>query len=1107
MRYCGIDVSAKPGNQQLCTLHERRGPTAWSSSRPSTSPGTVEQVARTVHGFGRGQAVVAVDAPSGHRLDLLAAGAPLRRELGLPEGRYERMRVCDALLFRRGLPLYPGPVGRPAAQRLDRVDARSASSCSPRSAARAVPAARGRVRGRVGESALASGRLCETYPGRDLLRAARPPAGRQAHAVGPAGADRGAQAQGDRRRGRRPVAAHARRARRLRRRLRRLRAGRRARELGRRTPTRAWSCSRRSSCATAMTSSPRRPASRWRSLPPHGIAENRCAFAARLPARRGPGRIAAPGFLGRGHDPGVAVDAAGTAHVAWLTEAGDAGALEYCQVPRGKRACALRRSIPLSEDGFGKVQVLLPRPGDRPDRRAAAAAGGARELLRRRQHVRRRDDRGGHARDRAGDLRAGRVHLADVGLRPGVVRPLQPPAGRPADFPVEFGSATESLRPRSRRGARGFVPFFSGLRARSALWNGLGDPTGPRLGRGPAARQGRASRRRRRSGRGSPTCRRRGSPACAACAPAAASAPSGEDARRPVQGSPSPRARVATWRSCTDLVVRVDRALAQRAPLDAAEAAVPRQRPAGPAGRARPPRRLDVWDSNPGNAGMPPIRIAALPRAPRRSAIQDRAYNRGRGCSAPQSPNPEGRAKQRAYAIAAIPEGDDLSELRELLRTAGVAVVGGSSSTASSPTRTPTSGRARSRRSSCSSARTRTSSSPTTSSRRARSATSRGARRAGARPHRRDPRHLRRARPHRRGQAAGRARAARVQHGPHARPVDHLERLGAGRGVAASAPGARASRRSRRTAGWRATASRRSSAASTTSAPRARCSAPSASARTCRAWRSPATRTPGKSTLLNALTGSEVGVRDRLFHTLDPTTRTLQLQGRTFLMTDTVGFIRKLPHQLVDAFAATLEETALADLVLHVVDASEPEEALVAMTRAVEDVLEEIHAADSPRVLVLNKADAIDAERRAELALPPPGRRARERRDRRGPRRPARADRRRVRAHPDRRRAARALLRGRPLVRPPRHRRRPLPHRHRRGRPRHRAPAHRCSPSATTATRSTATAPLTAAGGSRTPPRRGRRGSAAPPDRARPGRASAAGTSSSWAIRSPAAPS
>jgi GTP-binding protein HflX len=125
----------------------------------------------------------------------------------------------------------------------------------------------------------------------------------------------------------------------------------------------------------------------------------------------------------------------------------------------------------------------------------------------------------------------------------------------------------------------------------------------------------------------------------------------------------------------------------------------------------------------------------------------------------------------------------------------------------------------------------------------------------------------------------------------------------------------------------------------------------------------------GKSTLLNALTGSEVGVRDRLFHTLDPTTRTLQLHGRTFLMTDTVGFIRKLPHQLVDAFAATLEETKLADLVLHVVDASAPEEELVAMTRAVEDVLEEIDAGSSPRMLVLNKADILDDERRRELSF------------------------------------------------------------------------------------------------------------------------------------------
>src|SRR3954465_13112946 len=82
----------------------------------------------------------------------------------------------------------------------------------------------------------------------------------------------------------------------------------------------------------------------------------------------------------------------------------------------------------------------------------------------------------------------------------------------------------------------------------------------------------------------------------------------------------------------------------------------------------------------------------------------------------------------------------------------------------------------------------------------------------------------------------------------------------------------------------------------------------------------------GKSTLLNAMTGADVGVGSRLFHTLDPTTRSFEHAGREYLVTDTVGFIRKLPHQLVEAFKATLEETTLADLILHVVDASEPEE-------------------------------------------------------------------------------------------------------------------------------------------------------------------------------------
>jgi GTP-binding protein HflX len=124
----------------------------------------------------------------------------------------------------------------------------------------------------------------------------------------------------------------------------------------------------------------------------------------------------------------------------------------------------------------------------------------------------------------------------------------------------------------------------------------------------------------------------------------------------------------------------------------------------------------------------------------------------------------------------------------------------------------------------------------------------------------------------------------------------------------------------------------------------------------------------GKSTLLNALTGADVPVRDRLFHTLDPTTRVLRAGGRDYLVTDTVGFIRKLPHQLVDAFGATLEETIRADLILHVVDASVPEDELEAMTRAVDDVLHEISADEAARVLVLSKADTLAGERRTELA-------------------------------------------------------------------------------------------------------------------------------------------
>jgi GTP-binding protein HflX len=128
----------------------------------------------------------------------------------------------------------------------------------------------------------------------------------------------------------------------------------------------------------------------------------------------------------------------------------------------------------------------------------------------------------------------------------------------------------------------------------------------------------------------------------------------------------------------------------------------------------------------------------------------------------------------------------------------------------------------------------------------------------------------------------------------------------------------------------------------------------------------------GKSTLLNALTGAEVEVRDRLFHTLDPTTRNFELSGRDYLLTDTVGFIEKLPHQLVEAFKATLEETVLADLILHVVDASAPEERRLADIQAVDEVLEEIGAGKKPRLLVFNKVDLLSEEDRAEAELDHP---------------------------------------------------------------------------------------------------------------------------------------
>jgi GTPase len=129
----------------------------------------------------------------------------------------------------------------------------------------------------------------------------------------------------------------------------------------------------------------------------------------------------------------------------------------------------------------------------------------------------------------------------------------------------------------------------------------------------------------------------------------------------------------------------------------------------------------------------------------------------------------------------------------------------------------------------------------------------------------------------------------------------------------------------------------------------------------------------GKSTLLNAMTGAGTGVGERLFHTLDPTTRAYRHHGRRYLLTDTVGFIRKLPHQLVEAFKATLEETVLADLILHVVDASEPEHQRGGAIAAVESVLEEIGADPVPRLHVYNKIDLLDPADANELVIRDPG--------------------------------------------------------------------------------------------------------------------------------------
>mgnify|MGYP001311045438 CR=1 FL=1 len=123
----------------------------------------------------------------------------------------------------------------------------------------------------------------------------------------------------------------------------------------------------------------------------------------------------------------------------------------------------------------------------------------------------------------------------------------------------------------------------------------------------------------------------------------------------------------------------------------------------------------------------------------------------------------------------------------------------------------------------------------------------------------------------------------------------------------------------------------------------------------------------GKSSLMNALADAGVRVNNALFETLDPTTRRMEAEGHELLLSDTVGFIRNLPHQLVNAFSSTLEEVREADLILHVADASESESQRTAQAQAVAAVLEEIGAGDVPRLSVMNKVDLLDDDGRLAL--------------------------------------------------------------------------------------------------------------------------------------------
>ena len=369
-------------------------------------------------------------------------------------------------------------------------------------------------------------------------------------------------------------------------------------------------------------------------------------------------------------------------------------------------------------------------------------------------------------------------------------------------------------------------------------------------------------------------------------------------------------------------------------------------------------------------------------------------------------------ARSRSGCGAARGGRDPLAELKELLRTAGVATAGDLVQLRAEPDPDRYLGRGK-----LAELRPRSSvaGQPGRLRRRAGSAPGaqprEGARRAGDRPHRGDPRHLRRPRPFGRGQAPSRARPARIQPGADAWSLDPP------RAPRCRPPGRRprgteapASPRSRPTGGWPGTGSR--AAAPTRAVERNR------GLMRARRERSPMPTVAlagytnaGKSTLLNALTGAGVGVGNALPHARpdDPGLRA----RRPALPGHRHGRLHpQAPHQLIEAFKATLEETGLADLILHVVDGSEPERERPRRSRST-TTLEEIGAGDRPRLLVLNKLDLLGDEERRDLLVGVPeaiGVSGERRRDRRA----ARSDRVRVRGDAARGRAAGPVRGGAP---------------------------------------------------------------------------------------------